>query len=194
MLRDAGVDFFTGECLPSTVSEGSVRGFCHFVAAPDNFAVDDESSNDLYWKGREFNKDFEALKSRGTSSVLANEHEELYRWFVERRGKLLLLRQSADNEKSLWDNYFERIAMFKAAEGHLNIPDDYPDKALLMWLSRQQDILHLYSVGQPLEILPIQLKKLVAIGVCESKREGLAVKMSSRTMKRKFPSKKAVLG
>jgi hypothetical protein len=194
MLRDAGVDFFTGECLPSTVSEGSVRGFCHFVAAPDNFAVDDESSNDLYWKGREFNKDFEALKSRGTSSVLANEHEELYRWFVERRGKLLLLRQSADNEKSLWDHYFERIAMFKAAEGHLNIPDDYPDKALLMWLSRQQDILHLYSVGQPLEILPIQLKKLVAIGVCESKREGLAVKMSSRTMKRKFPSKKAVLG
>mmetsp|Transcript_1253 Transcript_1253/g.1866 ORF Transcript_1253/g.1866 Transcript_1253/m.1866 type:complete len:85 (+) Transcript_1253:2-256(+) len=84
--------------------------------------------------------------------------------------------------------------MFKAAEGHLNIPDDYPDKSLLMWLSRQQDILHLYSAGQPLEILPTQLKKLIAIGVCESKRMGPAVKMSSRTMKRKFPSKKLVLG
>lgn len=197
MLRDAGVDFFTGECLPNTVSEESVRSFCEFISSPDSTADDDDRStqNDLYWKGRHFNKDFEALKSRGTSSVLANEHEELYRWFVERRGKLLLMQQNADGEeKSLWNNYFERLAMFKAAEGHLNIPDDYPDKALLMWLSRQQDILHLYSVGQPLEILPTQLKKLVAIGVCESKRVGPAVKMSSRTLKRKFPSKKAVLG
>eukprot|EP00577_Skeletonema_sp_RCC1716_P003627 CAMPEP_0113417350 /NCGR_PEP_ID=MMETSP0013_2-20120614/25602_1 /TAXON_ID=2843 ORGANISM="Skeletonema costatum, Strain 1716" /NCGR_SAMPLE_ID=MMETSP0013_2 /ASSEMBLY_ACC=CAM_ASM_000158 /LENGTH=1594 /DNA_ID=CAMNT_0000304465 /DNA_START=260 /DNA_END=5040 /DNA_ORIENTATION=- /assembly_acc=CAM_ASM_000158 len=188
MLRDAGVDFFTGECLPNTVSENEVRSFCQFISSPDNIPADDNSTqNDLYWKGRQFNKDFEALKSRGTSSVLANEHEELYRWFVERRGKLLLL-QKKSVDGSLWDNYFERLAMFKAAEGHLNIPDDYPDKSLLMWLSRQQDILHLYSAGQPLEILPTQLKKLIAIGVCESKRMGPAVKMSSRTMKRKFPS------
>ena len=194
MLRDAGLDFFTGECLPNTVSENEVRSFCQFISSPDNVASDDNSTqNDLYWKGRQFNKDFEALKSRGTSSVLANEHEELYRWFVERRGKLLLMQQKS-GDGSLWDNYFERLAMFKAAEGHLNIPDDYPDKALLMWLSRQQDILHLYSAGQPLEILPTRLKKLIAIGVCESKRMGPAVKMSSRTMKRKFPSKKVVLG
>ena len=195
MLRDAGVDFFTGECLPNTVSDNEVRSFCDFISSPDNIPAEEDNStqNDLYWRGRQFNKDFEALKSRGTSSVLANEHEELYRWFVERRGKLLLLNRKSD-DRSLWDNYFERLAMFKAAEGHLNIPDDYPDKSLLMWLSRQQDILHLYSAGQPLDIQPIQLKKLVAIGVCEAKRMGPAVKMNSRTMKRKFPSKKQVLG
>ena len=110
-----------------------------------------------------------------------------------------------------WTKYCERFMMFKgeniacidfwcdrfilimfrfnhkALRGHCQIPQDYPDTALLQWLSKQREELHLHS-KRPLGELPVPLKLLVSLGLKGEKRD-LRPTMSSRTLKRKFPSK-----
>lgn len=78
-----------------------------------------------------------------------------------------------------------------ARVGHCKIPQDYPDGHLRRWLVQQQDLIHCYSTGQTTDLLPAQLKMLQAIGVHGCKRLiDTTPKPSSRTHKRKFPSKR----
>ncbi|KAL3805931.1 hypothetical protein HJC23_007892 [Cyclotella cryptica] len=87
-----------------------------------------------------------------------------------------------------WTKYCERFMMFKAVRGHCHIPQNYPDVALLQWLSRQQEELYLHCNTHPIGELPTPLKLLISLGLKGKKRDIQPV-MSSRTLKRKFPSK-----
>ena len=120
MLMDAGVDFFTGECLPTGVlpllarkmpmaTNESVltdpKQFQRLTLSPvDTFppansiggsdATNAETNhrlNDNYWNHQDCLARFEQFKvETGRSLILANEDIEVYRWFVEKRGNDLL--------------------------------------------------------------------------------------------------------
>eukprot|EP00581_Thalassiosira_minuscula_P011211 CAMPEP_0183722022 /NCGR_PEP_ID=MMETSP0737-20130205/14100_1 /TAXON_ID=385413 /ORGANISM="Thalassiosira miniscula, Strain CCMP1093" /LENGTH=1794 /DNA_ID=CAMNT_0025952109 /DNA_START=293 /DNA_END=5677 /DNA_ORIENTATION=+ len=90
----------------------------------------------------------------------------------------------------LWLHYCERLMMFKARNGHCKIPKEYPDIPLRQFLARQRESIHLYSTNQPTELLPVQLKILHSLGLHGSKRESISPKLSTRTLKRKNPSRK----
>lgn len=113
MLMDAGVDFFTGECLPDAVDpliqKGFKEDFERLTSSPvETFPVVKKgagsagiqpsatltsplSTGDNYWNNNECRAKFELLKARnGHSIVLASDDTDVYWWFVERRGKALL--------------------------------------------------------------------------------------------------------
>jgi len=245
MLMEAGVDFFTGECLPGT-ADHTQRDFEEFemlTSSPvDTFPARDCFTNnhticgwnfqyDNYWNNYDCRARFEQMKAmNGHSLVLASDDSDVYWWFVEKRGKMLLTelnhlepssrafvpnrfhshsilnfmnsqpqldatgsdedRIKVDRSMFLWLHYCERLMMFKARKGHCKIPKDYPDRPLRRWLARQQELIHLYGTDQPTELSPVQLKILHALGLHGSKRYGTPPKLSSRMLKRKYPSKK----
>lgn len=97
---------------------------------------------------------------------------------------------SFDQSMFLWLHYCERLMIFKAREGHCKIPKEYPDTPLRQWLAQQQELIHLYSTNQSIELRPVQLKLLHALGVHGIERHATPPKLSSRMMKRKYPSRK----
>mmetsp|Transcript_13540 Transcript_13540/g.29082 ORF Transcript_13540/g.29082 Transcript_13540/m.29082 type:complete len:1875 (-) Transcript_13540:137-5761(-) len=244
MLMEAGVDFFTGECLPGTANlvQTDIKEFELLTSSPsETFPAKDGTQNshtnygwnlqyDNYWNDLDCRARFEQMKAKnGHSIVLASDGSDVYWWFVEKRGKMLLdelydLKSSNCSESHgfhshsvlnfitaqregdgtgsvgytaevtqsmfLWLHYCERLIMFKARKGHCKVPPGYPDRPLQRWLARQQELIYLYSTNQPTELLPVQLKILHALGVHGNKRYGTPPKFSSRTLKRKYPSKK----
>ena len=82
--------------------------------------------------------------------------------------------------------------LYVAREGHCKIPNDYPDLPLRQWLAKQQDMIHLYSTNQPIELKPVQIKILYALGVHGSERTVAPVSINSRVLKRKVPARKRV--
>lgn len=104
MLMEAGVDFFTGECLPGTFSSDDLKRFDVLAASPlETFPVQGHagdslsaagwsSQDDNYWNNRDFLSKFERWKAEnGHSLILASDDKDLYLWFVEKRGKALLM-------------------------------------------------------------------------------------------------------
>ncbi|KAL7552957.1 hypothetical protein ACHAWF_016193 [Thalassiosira exigua] len=116
MLLEAGVDFFTGECLPD--SAGSPQDFKEFellTSSPvERFPAETAASyqtnygwfqRDSYWKNHECRAKFEQLKTQnGHSIVLANDDEGLYWWYVEKRGKMLLSELQSGESKQGGDS------------------------------------------------------------------------------------------
>ena len=84
------------------------------------------------------------------------------------------------------------LSFTTAREGHCKVPNEYPDMPLIRWLSQQHDLLHLYSVNRSIELRPVQLKLLYALGVHGSKRQESPPTLNSRVLKRKCPSRKKV--
>jgi hypothetical protein len=87
MLKEAGIDFFTGECLPSELDSHEFD-LCT-ASHPDTFPVHERVtclnafSSDAYWNDHAMLKRFERQKSvRGDSLILASDDEELYVWFM----------------------------------------------------------------------------------------------------------------
>jgi hypothetical protein len=91
MLMEAGIDFFTGECLPG---EHDFQEFDILTASPvETFPVHERVTNlnvfsfDSYWNNHECLEKFEKLKAiNGHSLVLASDDEDVYLWFM---GKFL---------------------------------------------------------------------------------------------------------
>ncbi len=87
MLKDAGIDLFTGECLPG---EADFQEFNLLTASPaEAFPVHERVTNlnvssfDNYWNDHECLEKFEKLKAgRGHSHVLASDDEDVYVWFM----------------------------------------------------------------------------------------------------------------
>ncbi|KAL9184927.1 hypothetical protein ACHAXT_002704 [Thalassiosira profunda] len=239
MLTEAGVDFFTGECLPDPAAQGDFKEFEQATSSPvEVFPAKEDGRTqemkestvqcDSYWDDDECREKFERLKETcGHSICLASDDSNLYWWLVEKRGKMLLneLRRDRSGEGSgsdalhshsilrhikaqqqdagaveievddsmfVWLHYCERLMMFKARKGHCKIPSDYADLPLRQWLARQQELIHFYSANQASELRPVQLKILHAIGLHGSKRDVVHPKLSSRTLKRKHPSRKGI--
>mmetsp|Transcript_34108 Transcript_34108/g.62806 ORF Transcript_34108/g.62806 Transcript_34108/m.62806 type:complete len:308 (-) Transcript_34108:164-1087(-) len=242
MLIETGVDFFTGECLPGTanLSQRDFKEFELLTSSPaESFPLEGSATSDNYgwsfqydnyWINHDCRARFKQLKAKhGHSLILASDDKNVYWWFVEKRGKMLLaelnnlesnqgsgsdgLRSQSilsyitaqrqgddtgsggvtfevDQSMFLWLHYCERLMMFKAREGHCKIPNDYPDTPLRQWLARQQELIHLYSTNQPTELLPVELKILHALGLHGGKRNSTPPKLNSRTLKRKYPSRK----
>lgn len=94
-LKEAGVDFFTGECLPG---EYDSQEFDRLTSSPvDTFPVQERRTNlntcsfDNYWNGQQCLDKFEKFRSgSGHSLLLASDDEDLYMWLMEKRGKALL--------------------------------------------------------------------------------------------------------
>jgi hypothetical protein len=97
-----------------------------------------------------------------------------------------------DRSMFLWLHYYERLLMFKARMGHSKLPNEYPDMPLKRWVLQQQDLMHTYSVNRTIELKPVQVKLLHAIGVHGHKRQEVSPTLNSRVMKRKVPSRKKV--
>ncbi|KAL3815518.1 hypothetical protein ACHAXA_007374 [Cyclostephanos tholiformis] len=230
MLKEAGIDFFTGDCLPGELDS---QEFDLLTASPlETYPVHEKLtflnsvSCDTYWNNEDMLKKFDRQKSvNGNSLILASDDEDLYVWFMEKRGKILLSEidnfsqgkssnvlhshfilkyitttmnddgskgeaDEVDLSMFLWLHYYERLLIFKAREGHCKIPNGYRDMNLKRWLSQQHDLLHSYSVNRSIQLRPVQLKLLYAIGVHGSKRDEILPTLNSRVMKRKFPSRK----
>lgn len=247
MLREVGVDFFTGECLPdmSNVNQSErrkdIKEFEQLTSSPvENFPEQGNAKSnqanhgwdcqsDNFWKNHDCPTKFEQFKAKhGHSLILASDDENVYWWFVEKRGMSLLseinaLKQNQgsgpnglfshsilqyvqkhagdvidfkgemvqlDQSMFVWLHYCERLMIFKAREGHCKIPTDYPDTPLRQWLAQQQELIHLYSTNQSIELRSVQLKILHAMGVHGSKRQATLPESSSRMLKRKIPSRK----
>jgi hypothetical protein len=87
-LNEAGVDFFTGECLPGEI--GETQEFDRLTAAPvESFPLHERRANvvtfafDNYWNGRQCLEKFEKFKAlHGHSLLLASDDEDLYVWFM----------------------------------------------------------------------------------------------------------------
>lgn len=87
MLKEAGIDLFTGECLPG---EHDFQVLDLITASPtEAFPVHKRVTNlnvftfDNYWNDHEFLEKFEKLKAfRGHSLVLASDDEDVYVWFM----------------------------------------------------------------------------------------------------------------
>ena len=87
-LKEAGVDFFTGECLPGEI--GETQEFDRLTAAPvESFPLHERRANvvtfafDNYWNGRQCLEKFEKFKAlHGHSLLLASDDEDLYVWFM----------------------------------------------------------------------------------------------------------------
>ena len=105
MLMEAGVDFFTGECLPGTASLGHGQGrrdfeeFHRVTSSPqERFPARDGPADsgwnfqfDNWWNNHDFRAKLEQYKAKNRHSiVLPTDDEDLYWWFVERRGHALL--------------------------------------------------------------------------------------------------------
>ena len=87
MLKEAGIDLFTGECLPG---EHDFQELDLLTASPtEAFPVHERVTNlnvftfDNYWNDHECLEKFEKLKAfRGHSLVLASDDEDVYVWFM----------------------------------------------------------------------------------------------------------------
>jgi hypothetical protein len=75
-----------------------------------------------------------------------------------------------------------------AVKGHGHIPKDYPDIALVQWLSKQQDDLYHCSKHPNNTELPMHLKLLTSLGVQAKKRHVQPI-FSTRILRRKSPIK-----
>ncbi len=87
MLTEAGIDFFTGECLPNELDlhEFDLRTASHTDTFPVHERVTclNVFSSDTYWNDHAMLKRFEMQKSvRGDSLILASDDKELYVWFM----------------------------------------------------------------------------------------------------------------
>jgi hypothetical protein len=97
-----------------------------------------------------------------------------------------------DRSMFLWLHYYERLLIFKARMGHCKLPKEYPDMPLKRWVLQQQDLMHTYSVNRSIELKPVQVKLLHALGVHGHKRQEVSPTLNSRVMKNKVPSRKKV--
>lgn len=97
-----------------------------------------------------------------------------------------------DRSMFLWLHYYERLLIFKARMGHCKLPNEYPDMPLKRWVLQQQDLMHTYSVNRSIELKPVQVKLLHALGVHGHKRQDVSPTLNSRVMKNKVPSRKKV--
>jgi hypothetical protein len=75
-----------------------------------------------------------------------------------------------------------------AREGYCNIPSDYPDKALLHWISKQQGEIYDHCISKPAGQLPLHLRTLVTIGLHGKGRDSLPT-LSTRIGKAKPTTK-----
>jgi hypothetical protein len=86
-LKEAGVDFFTGESLPGEID---TQEFDRLTAAPvESFPLNERRANvvtfafDNYWNGQQCLEKFEKFKAlHGHSLLLASDDEDLYVWFM----------------------------------------------------------------------------------------------------------------
>ena len=150
MLFEAGLDFFTGECVPSKAED--LVEFQRFVAAPaetfpgssDHLKISRLDGNDNYWREHGTQEKFIRFREVfGHSLVLASDDTDVYWWFVEKRGLLLLsemkqLRTEPSSEAELRSNSILRylVSEMKAAG-----PDAVPggdavslDHSMFVWL------------------------------------------------------------
>lgn len=96
-----------------------------------------------------------------------------------------------DRSMFLWLHYFERLLIFKARMGHCKLPNEYPDMPLKRWVLQQQDLMHTYSANRSIELKPVQVKLLHALGVHgHNRQEEVSPTINSRVMKQKVPTRK----
>lgn len=69
-----------------------------------------------------------------------------------------------------------------ARMGHTDIPVNYADKPLFLWLRKQQHAMHLFSMNKPSGISSIQLKLLLALGVRGLELKLMPPQLSSRVL------------
>jgi hypothetical protein len=106
MLMGTGVDFFTGECLPGSTDDvlSDLNVFKLSTSSPlesfpDNSSISAKlksrglnSQWDNFWKNQDHYAKLNRFQIRhGHSLVLASDDIDLYWWFIEKRGKMLLL-------------------------------------------------------------------------------------------------------
>lgn len=75
-----------------------------------------------------------------------------------------------------------------AVKGHVHIPKDYPDIALVQWLSKQKDEMYMHCTKHPRSELPLHLKLLASLGV-KAKKRHVDPSFSTRILRRKGPNK-----
>ena len=150
MLFESGLDFFTGECVPSKAED--LVEFQRLVAAPaetfpgssDRIAMPPLDGNDDYWREHGSQEKFVRFKEVfGHSLVLASDDTDIYWWFVEKRGLLLLsemqqLRSEPSSEAELRSN---SILRYLVSEVNAAGPDVVPggdaislDHSMFVWL------------------------------------------------------------
>lgn len=104
MLMEAGVDFFTGECLPGT-DDSIQRDFKEFRTLTSSPAETFPSSRathnnanfgwnflsyDKYWNEFDCRARFQQMKAKNGHSLVLASDGDLYWWVVEKRGAMLL--------------------------------------------------------------------------------------------------------
>ncbi|EJK51282.1 hypothetical protein THAOC_29558 [Thalassiosira oceanica] len=135
MLFEAGLDFFTGECIPSKAED--LAEFQRLVAAPAetfpgsgvHLRMSPLDGNDNYWREHGTQEKFVRFKEVfGHSLVLASDDADVYWWFVEKRGLLLLsemkqLQSEPSSEAELRSN---SILRYLVSETNAAGPDAVP--------------------------------------------------------------------
>lgn len=150
MLFEAGLDFFTGECIPSKAED--LAEFQRLVAAPAetfpgsgvHLRMSPLDGNDNYWREHGTQEKFVRFKEVfGHSLVLASDDADVYWWFVEKRGLLLLsemkqLQSEPSSEAELRSN---SILRYLVSETNAAGPDAVPggdaislDHSMFVWL------------------------------------------------------------
>jgi len=147
MLVDAGLDFFTGECLPGTASmrKHDLKQFQLLTSAPaESFPTSSRRSvgplnfqKDNGWNNQICQEKFEQLLAKnGHSLILASDDIDIYRWFVEKRGGALLsemntlkFNKGCYETNGIYSNSILRYVTFQT--GGLSIEE--LDQSMFIW-------------------------------------------------------------
>ena len=160
MLIEAGVDFYTGECMPGTcsMSRSNLKKFQLLTSAPAERFPDQggfgSSENGLlnfqddnYWNNQDCQAKYEHFKSKnGHSLILASDDIDVYWWFVEKRGNALLSEISSLNlghqgcyeTDGLYSNsilrYIQTEEGDKENEDEGETVEEVVDQSMFLWL------------------------------------------------------------
>ena len=160
MLIEAGVDFYTGECMPGTcsMSRSDLKKLQLLTSAsaerfPDQGGFGSSENgllnfqDDNYWNNQDCQAKYEHFKSKnGHSLILASDDIDVYWWFVEKRGNALLSEISSLNfghqgcyeTDGLYSNsilrYIQTEEGDKENEDEGETVEEVVDQSMFLWL------------------------------------------------------------
>jgi len=208
LLIRSGVDLYIENFSSSPIIVENLNNIETWLSSPNilEFPETTRASGDEY--ERKSLAHFASVKKKlGHCLVLPYDDEEVYWWIVHKRwqsiqrqanngirkqqsfhvfsyitGNDLSSDEGINQSSLLWSCYCERLMLFEARMGHTDIPINYVDKPLFLWLRKQQHAMHLFSMNKPSGISSIQLKLLLALGVRGSELKLMPPRLSSRVL------------
>lgn len=82
----------------------------------------------------------------------------------ERKAKLEGLGFIFDSHRATWEEKFQALLLFKAQNGHCNVPSKYEDKSLAIWVKCQRRQMKLRQLSQQSAMTRDRIDRLTSVG------------------------------